>query len=57
MTNQKIIFLDITCDKNHHSIKKKAVGASEYQFYNLIQILSNKYEITCLTVPANKHGS
>lgn len=46
MTNQKIIFLDITCDKNHHSIKKKAVGASEYQFYNLV------YHFSCL--PENK---
>lgn len=44
---RKLILLDITSNHDHNSIKNKAIGASEYQFYNLIQILSNKYEITC----------
>jgi hypothetical protein len=47
--NLNLIFLDCTCDKNHNSIKKKALGASEYQFYNLIQHFSfiNKNKIYC----------
>jgi len=40
----KIIFIDMTSDFNHKSIRNIAIGASEYQFYNLIYQLSLKIE-------------
>jgi glycosyltransferase involved in cell wall biosynthesis len=43
MTN--LIFLDLTTNLDHNSIKNIAIGASEYQAYNLIQTLSNYSEI------------
>jgi glycosyltransferase involved in cell wall biosynthesis len=42
----KLIFIDITSNYDHNSIKNRAIGASEYQIYNLIEKLSTKYEIT-----------
>uniref|UniRef100_A0A6C0BBG4 Glycosyl transferase family 1 domain-containing protein n=1 Tax=viral metagenome TaxID=1070528 RepID=A0A6C0BBG4_9ZZZZ len=38
----RIIFIDHTpiIDLNHHDIKNRAIGASEYQFYNLIDTFS-----------------
>jgi glycosyltransferase involved in cell wall biosynthesis len=44
---EKLIFIDITSNHDHHSIKNRAIGASEYQLYNLIEKLSNNYEIIC----------
>ena len=44
---QTLIFIDITSNLNHTNILNRAIGASEYQFYNLVNILSSKYEITC----------
>jgi hypothetical protein len=43
----KLIFIDITSLCDHNSIKNRAIGASEYQLYNLIEKLSNNYEIIC----------
>lgn len=42
-----LIFIDITTNLDHHSIKNRAIGASEYQLYNLIEKLSNNYQIIC----------
>jgi glycosyltransferase involved in cell wall biosynthesis len=52
-----LIFLDCTCDKNHKVIKNKAVGASEYQFYNLIYNFSciKKNSIYCYNYTNNKN--
>lgn len=49
MENRNIIFLDCTSDKNHETIKNKAVGASEYQFYQLVEQMSknNHHPIFC----------
>lgn len=47
MTSQNMIFIDRTCNLNHISIKNRAIGASEYQFYNLINELSKNNNITC----------
>lgn len=44
---KKIIFIDTTCQLNHKSIKNRALGASEYQCYNLLEKLSKIYEIIC----------
>ena len=33
---KKIIFVDYTSANNQNSIKNKAIGASEYQIYNLL---------------------
>jgi len=44
----KIILIDITSCLNHENIKSRAIGASEYQFYNLLEKLSKIYdEIIC----------
>ena len=40
--SNKIIFIDPICNLNHYTIKNIAIGASEYQFYNLIYNLSLK---------------
>ena len=42
-----LILLDLTTEHNHQSIKNRAIGASEYQVYSLLQQLSKKYDITC----------
>lgn len=44
-----LIFIDYTCAETHISIKNKAIGASEYQFYNLIEVLSktNNIKVSC----------
>jgi len=42
---KNLIFLDLTASCDHNSIKNTAIGASEYQAYNLIQTLSNYSEI------------
>jgi glycosyltransferase involved in cell wall biosynthesis len=44
---KSIIFLDISSELDHASIKDRAIGGSEYQFYSLIDALKNKYHITC----------
>ena len=44
---QTLIFIDITSNLNHTNILNRAIGASEYQFYNLINQLSNTYNIIC----------
>ena len=43
----KLIFIDLTTNHDHISVKNRAIGASEYQIYNLIEKLSNNYEIIC----------
>ena len=43
---KKIIFFDTT-HFDHNSIKNRAIGASEYQYYSLIKKLSLYYDITC----------
>lgn len=45
--NKLLIFIDITSNLNHTNILNKAIGASEYQCYNLIKQLSNSYNIIC----------
>jgi hypothetical protein len=47
MTTNKIIFVDYTAEFTHLSVKNKAIGASEYQFYNLIEKISNDKHIYC----------
>ena len=39
--NKRFIFIDPTANVNHTSIKERPIGASEYQFYNLIYHLSS----------------
>lgn len=44
----RVIFIDKTPLKlTHKTVKDCAIGASEYQFYNLIETLSLKREIIC----------
>ena len=44
----RVIFIDNTPMKlTHKTVKDCAIGASEYQFYNLIETLSLKREIIC----------
>lgn len=47
MSTNKIIFVDYTSSHTHTSIKNRAIGASEYQFYNLIEKLSIYKHIYC----------
>jgi hypothetical protein len=47
LNKQKIVLLDITSNNDHINIKNKAIGASEYQLYNLVNVLSKNYNITC----------
>lgn len=49
MENRNLIFIDCTSDKNHITIKNQAGGASEYQFYQLIEHFSknNNHPIFC----------
>ena len=47
MTSNNIIFVDYTSSHTHSSIKNRPIGASEYQFYNLIEKLSNYTHIYC----------
>lgn len=47
MLNYNIIFVDYTSSHTHSSIKNRAIGASEYQFYNLIKQISNYKHIYC----------
>ena len=50
----KLIFIDITSNHDHNSIKNIAIGASEYQFYNLIEKMSNYCdEIICYNNKVN----
>ena len=44
---QKLIFIDPTSMNTHLTIKNRSIGASEYQFYNLIEILSKYFKIKC----------
>jgi glycosyltransferase involved in cell wall biosynthesis len=44
---KKIIFVDYTSANNQNSIKNKAIGASEYQMYNLLEELSKYTHIYC----------
>lgn len=48
LIEHRIIFIDRTPMKlNHKTVKNCAIGASEYQLYNLIETLSLKREIIC----------
>jgi hypothetical protein len=42
-----LIFIDPTSANTHKSIINKSIGASEYQYYNLIHKLSNYFKIIC----------
>ena len=54
MKNKKnLILIDLTSNEDHISIKKKAIGASEYQAYSLIEKLSSKYNIICYNNKSN----
>lgn len=44
---EPLIFIDITKSLDHEQVKKTAIGASEYQFYSLINKLQHDYKITC----------
>jgi glycosyltransferase involved in cell wall biosynthesis len=44
---KKLILIDLTTNQDHKSIKNKAIGASEYQTYSLIEKLSSTYDIIC----------
>lgn len=48
-----LLFLDLTTHYTHNSIKNTAIGASEYQAYNLIQTLSKNYEIVVYNLKSN----
>lgn len=48
-----LLFLDLTTHYTHNSIKNTAIGASEYQAYNLIQTLSKNYEIVVYNLKPN----
>jgi len=50
MTSKQLTFIDLTASFNHKSIKNRAIGASEYQCYNLIEILSQTHPITCYSL-------
>ena len=39
--------MDCTTNHDHKDILNWAIGASEYQLYNLINILSERYDIIC----------
>jgi hypothetical protein len=47
LNKQKLIFIDITSGYDHNYVKNKAIGASEYQLYNLLENLCNYYDIIC----------
>jgi len=48
MLDTRVIFIDQSPMKlTHKTVKNCAIGASEYQFYNLIETLSLKREIIC----------
>jgi hypothetical protein len=47
-------FLDITTDKDHRSIKGNAIGASEYQYYSLINQLCQEKSIVCYNNKGNE---
>lgn len=49
MNNKKIFFIDNTSDQTHISIKNNGIGASEYQYYNLVTEFSKLSDerITC----------
>jgi glycosyltransferase involved in cell wall biosynthesis len=49
----KLIIIDPTSNHDHNSIKNRAIGASEYQLYNLIKNLSEYYNITCYNYKSN----
>ena len=51
----KIIFIDPICNLNHQSIKNIPIGASEYQFYNLVYNLALKSgcKVICFNSSAN----
>lgn len=40
MSNKKIVFIDNTSHHTHNTIKNTGIGASEYQFYNLVEQFS-----------------
>lgn len=44
---QSLVFLVIANDLDHVNIESRAIGGSEFQFYSLINLLKNKYNITC----------
>lgn len=44
---QRIIFIDPTSAHTHLSIKNRGIGASEYQFYNLIKKMSEYFKVKC----------
>ena len=50
---KKLTFIDITTSVNHKSIKNRAIGASEYQCYNLMEKLSHAHPITCYNLNKN----
>ena len=49
----KLVCIDLTSCLTHRSIKNRAIGASEYQFYNLLNELQSVMEIRCF----NHHSS
>ena len=42
-----LIAIDLTTNETHTSIKSKAIGASQYQFYNLLNSLQTIHRIKC----------
>lgn len=54
----RVIFIDKTpMVLTHESVKNCAIGASEYQLYNLIETLSEKREIICYNWSDTKIGN
>jgi glycosyltransferase involved in cell wall biosynthesis len=49
----RFIFIDISSILTHNDVVNKAIGASEYQFYNLIKNLAQKKEVYCFNFNNN----
>lgn len=43
----RFIFIDTSTTLTHNDVTNKAIGASEYQFYNLLKNLAHKTEVFC----------
>ena len=51
--SSRYIFIDTFTTLTHNDVTNKAIGASEYQFYNLLKNLAQKTEVYCFTFNNN----
>lgn len=49
----RFIFIDTSTTLTHNDVTNKAIGASEYQFYNLLKNLAEKKEVFCFNFNNN----